>query len=121
MNHEIHLPLAPAPFVFCVRNFRLQRKHAFESLFNNGYDIKQFVDQYIDFILELVKYNLMHTETSTKLFSMKNELDDTLISIQNPGVFLNNMLDELVALKTLIKYESDAKSLAEVMLTKLAR
>lgn len=95
-----------------------------ESLYTQGADLRQFISLYLDFILDITKYKIFNTILATSLpeFLLKSEdaftnLDITVNRISSLE-WLKSLIELLLDLKALIKYDSDCKSTIEAYFLK---
>ena len=95
-----------------------------EDLYNNGQDLRLFVNTYIDFILDLVKYILFKDPSILMipeyLASEGNNAVAATVDFNNNLEYFNRLSDKLLELKTLIKTDNSYKSTIEVFLIKTA-
>ena len=78
-----------------------------ENIDNSGKDMKNFVDQYISFILDLIKYSLFKDMSSTKLpLSLEEKVKYAVSFDGNVNIF-NNMIECLLNLKNNIRYDNN--------------
>lgn len=88
----------------------------FESLYMNGTDLKLFISEYLDFVLQLYKYLLFKDFNVTK-FHCHHENDvKYTINIDNAEQFFSSYLDRILKIKQSIKNDSDIKTTIEIML-----
>lgn len=99
------------------------------SIYNNGKDLKLFIDQYLEFIIDITKYiifgNIMVTKLPASLEKQKS-IDDVnciqyVINIDNNIKFFNDLATVLLQLKNIIKTESNPKSSIEVTFINICR
>ena len=87
--------------------------HILEDAYNSGFDLKQFIKQYIEFMLDVCKYNTVHDISYTQL----PDTDDI-------KAFLNNadkdscldILDLLLQIDRDIKYSPNPRVYIEALL-----
>lgn len=97
-----------------------------EDCYNSGFDLKQFVEQYLDFILDVNKYCLFKSIETTKIPSVfeKNSTHQCLgyiCSIENNTVYYNKLVNKLLELKNTLKYDTNQKSTIEIELINICR
>ena len=86
------------------------------DLYNQGADLKLFVDLFIDFVLDLTKYIIFRSFDIIKIpQSYKSEIEYT-INVEDAGKYYNHLIDKLLELKTLLKGDSMAKNTIEIFL-----
>lgn len=89
--------------------------------FNEGRDLKLFVDQYMNFNLDIIKYSLFK---DCSILGIPNNLQhelDNVINFDNPSKYYNYVVDKLLNLKNMIKYDTNIKSTVEVVMLQIAR
>ncbi|MBO5423994.1 MAG: DNA polymerase III subunit gamma/tau [Lachnospiraceae bacterium] len=98
-----------------------------ETLANQGIDLKQFISNYLDFVLDLCKYILFGTIGVTSIPQYLEETEDQALNIKYTTGFENNLLwfnklsDRLLEIKSAIKYDTSIKSTIEAYLLKTCR
>lgn len=82
-----------------------------ESIHRSGLDLKQFIKQYSYFVLDLCKYDLLH---SFEYLQMPSVYEDTLKTyLPEDYQFFNQLLGEIITLNSNIKWETVPKPLIE--------
>lgn len=93
----------------------------FNSICDNGCDYKNFVDQFLDFCIDVNKYAIFNNCNLIKIpASMVKDLDYAA-GFENAPKYYNLVIDKLLKLKNMVKYESNPRICIEVVLTQLAR
>lgn len=92
-----------------------------EEYYNNGNDLKLFVDKFFSFILDIDKYILFNSMELTTLPSSLEEEVKKCISFDNPGQYYNYILDKLLTLKQTIKDDNTLKNTIIVMFLQMTR
>ena len=100
-------------------------------VYNSGADLKVFVDQYLDFVLDLTKYCLFKTVAVTKLPSYLEEVRtaDGLSSrcikyatgFENNVDTFNKLTDKLLDLKSKLRYETFVQTTVEASFINILR
>ena len=96
---------------------------AIEMLANEGKDLKQFIDEYLGFTLELTKYILFKNIEVTNIPAYLENSVDTIISVSYTTSFdgaldwFNNLTDKLLEIKNTIKYDTTVKYTIEACLS----
>lgn len=86
-----------------------------------GNDLKLFVNQYLDFCIDVAKYALFKTCDVTRIpSSLENDLKYA-VSFDNPEKYYSYVIDKLLDLKNMVKNEVDVRSSIEVTLLQIAR
>lgn len=87
-----------------------------ENLYSSGADLKNFIELYLEFLLDLTKYTVYR---DLKLTSIPAYLEQTIInltsSINNPHWYLD-LIDQLLKIKLEIRYDAFYKSTIEAFL-----
>jgi DNA polymerase-3 subunit gamma/tau len=98
-----------------------------ETLYNEGVDLKQFISNYLDFVLDLCKYILFRSIDVTNIPKYMETTEDSSINIQyttgidNNLAWFNKLSDRILEIKNNIKYDSSYKSTIEAYLLKTCR
>lgn len=95
-----------------------------DELYNNGQDLRLFVNTYLDFILDLIKYILFKDPSLLTipeyLASEGNNAVAATVDFKGSLKYFNTLSDKLLTLKTLIKTDNSYKSTIEIFLIKTA-
>ena len=98
-----------------------------ESLYNEGSDMKVFLEQFLEFTLDINKYCLFKDLSMTKIPSSLEHDNGTRINlayvtnIEGPLQYYNNLVSMLLDLKSSLRYDSNPKSTIEIRLINFAR
>lgn len=92
-----------------------------ENFYEEGWDLKLFVDQYLDFILDLAKYCLFKDLNCIKIpHSMENDLKYA-VGFDNSSQYFNWLVDRILNIKNTIKQDTSIKTTTLVMFLQLMR
>ena len=91
------------------------------SYYLSGKDLKLFVEQYLDFALDLAKYCLFKDINLVKIPANLEPRCSGYASIPNILKWTNNLVTTLLDIKNVIKYDVNYKNTIEVMFIKLCR
>jgi len=95
------------------------------DIYNNGVDLKQFIETYLGFILDLSKYTIFKTLDITEiphyLATAENPVVQKTCDIVDATAWFNNLVDILLQIKLDIKYDSFYKSTIEAYLLRACR
>lgn len=92
-----------------------------EYFYNQGNDLKLFVDNFFSFCLDVSKYSIFRTmDVVTIPNNMKEKLDHS-INFDNAPKYYAYILDKLLNIKQVIKGDSNLKSTIIVMFLQMAR
>ena len=100
---------------------------AIEMLAGEGKDLKQFIDEYLGFTLELTKYILFKSIALTNIPAYLENSTDPLINVSATTNFVdaiawyNNLTDKLLEIKNAIKYDTSVKYTIEAYLIQMCR
>ena len=100
---------------------------AIETLAAEGKDLKQFVNEYLSFILELTKYILFQNICVTNIPAYLENSADTMISVkattnfENSLGWFNNLATKLLEVKNAIKYDTSVKAVVEAYFLMICR
>lgn len=98
-----------------------------EQMYDNGQDLRQFVNNYLEFLLEVTKYILFKDIALTKIPAYLENPADPSISVKyvtnltDPLLAYNKITDKILDLKTNIKNDTSYKSTIEVTFIQLCR
>lgn len=95
-----------------------------DTLFNEGQNLKNFIDVFISFILDLAKFSLFKdifiTSIPSYLASENNSVVQFTVQNKDSEYFIS-LASKLLEIKTLIKYDLDYKSTILVKLLDIAK
>lgn len=92
-----------------------------EYFYNQGNDLKLFVDNFFSFCLDVSKYSIFKTmDVVTIPNNMKDQLDRS-INFDNAPKYYAYILDKLLNIKQVIKGDNNLKSTVIVMFLQMAR
>ena len=92
-----------------------------EALYNQGSDLKLFIDQYLDFIFDLERYCIFNTLNVTKLpLSVEKDVKYA-VGIENNINYYCWLCEKVLNIKNSIKNDTNIKTTIEIMLIQIAR
>ena len=100
---------------------------AIETLASEGKDLKQFVNEYLSFTLELTKYILFKNISITNIPAYLENSADSMTSVSYTTSFdgalnwFNYLADKLLEIKNAVKYDTSVKALIEAYLLQVCR
>jgi DNA polymerase-3 subunit gamma/tau len=100
---------------------------AIDTLAAEGRDLKQFIDDYLSFVLELTKYILFKNIGITNIPAYLENSADNMISVNYTTSFegalawFNALTDKLLEIKSAIKYDTAVKAVIEAYLLQVCR
>lgn len=92
-----------------------------ESIDSSGKDMKNFVDQYMSFVLDLIKYSLFKDMSVTKLPTSLEDKVKYAVSFEGNISVFNKIVDSLLNLKNQIRYDSNPALSVKVAFIQIIR
>lgn len=92
-----------------------------DNIDNSGKDMRNFVDQYMSFILDLTKYSLFKDMNSTKLPLSLEEKVKYAVSFDGNVTIFNKIIDQLLELKNNIRYDNNPALSIKATFIKMVR
>ena len=92
-----------------------------ENIDAAGKDLKNFVDQYMTFVLDLIKYSLFKDLSVTKLPLSLEEKVKYAVSFEGNVKVFNQIVDKLLTLKNEIRYDSNPALSVKVAFIQMIR
>lgn len=92
-----------------------------QKYFDDGYDLKFFVDQFLRFLLDIGKYILGNTLEGTKIPHVMEQEVKYATSFDNPLNWYTYAIDKVLSLKNMIKQDNDPKTTIDVVFMQIAR
>ncbi len=95
-----------------------------EDCFNDGSDLKLFIDQYLDFVLDLNKYCLFKDISLTKIpaslekpkFKGDTMFIQYVVSFDNSLQYFNKLVNSILDIKNMLRYDTMPKTTISVAL-----
>ena len=87
-----------------------------DGLYNEGSDLKLFVEMFLDFLLDLTKYVIFRSFAIIKIPESYKEKLEYTINVENAGKYFNHLIDKVLELKTLVKGDPNIKTTVEIYL-----
>ena len=97
-----------------------------DNLYNEGKDLKLFINQYLSFTLDLCKYCLFKDINITKIPSYLEQIEGNprcvkyVTGIENSGKYFKWLISKILEIKNIIKYDDNIKTTIQVMLINCA-
>ena len=126
--------LGEAPFerMLKLTNFLIGQNEqytlmAIDMLAQEGKDLKQFVNEYLSFALELTKYILFKNISVTNIPAYLENTADPMTSVCQTTSFegalgwFNYLTDKLLEVKNTIKYDTSVKAIVEAYFIQICR
>lgn len=92
-----------------------------EAFYQQGNDMKLFVDQFLQFCLDLSKYALTSDTSITSIPSSMEAKMRRCTAFQDSTKYYSYIVDKLLELKNMIKTDSEVKATVEVMFLQMTR
>lgn len=92
-----------------------------DNLYFKGEDLKLFLNQYIDFILDVNKYCITKNISITKIPITKQNDLNFLINVENANKYFKWLMNNLFDLKNIINYDDNIKNTITIKLLQLIR
>lgn len=100
---------------------------AIETFANEGKDLKQFINEYLSFVLELTKYILFKNINFTNIPAYLETSEDNMINIVYTTSFdgalawFSYLIAKLLDIKSMIKFDTNVKAVVEAYLLQVCR
>jgi DNA polymerase-3 subunit gamma/tau len=100
---------------------------AIETLAIEGRDLKQFIDDYLSFVLDMTKYILFKNIDVTNIPAYLERSADNMtnvsytVSFDGALAWFNYLTDKLLEVKSAIKYDTAVKAVVEAYLLQVCR
>ena len=131
-NTKVVLGEAPFERMLKLTNFLIGSNEqytlmAIEMLAQEGKDLKQFVNEYLSFALELTKYVLFKNISVTNIPAYLENTADPMTSVNQTTSFegalgwFNYLTDKLLEIKNTIKYDTSVKAIVEAYFIQICR
>lgn len=91
------------------------------DFYDQGNDLKLLVDQFLNFCLDIAKYTLFKSITTTRI---PNNMEQDIINATNfegASKYYTYLVDKLLSLKNMLKNDNSPKATIEVIFLQLAR
>lgn len=92
-----------------------------DDFYNSGSDLKVFVDQYLDFILDLTKYCAFKDMSIIKIPSSLSKRCEGYSNIPEILSYSTRLIEKLLNIKMLIKNDPNIKNTVEAMFISIAK
>lgn len=92
-----------------------------EGVDNSGTNIKMFIDNYLNFLLDLTKFCIFNNMEVTKLPSHLEEKLRYTVGIENNQQYFTKLCEEILVLKQQLRYDNSPKLTTQIKLSSLCR
>lgn len=89
--------------------------------YNSGNDLKLFIEQYLDFVLDLTKYCLFKDMSMVKIPASLESRCQGYSNIPDILDYSNNLVGKILDIKTAIRYDVNNKTTIEAMFIAICR
>lgn len=83
--------------------------------YNSGNDLKQFIEQYLDFVIDLTKYIIFKDMSMVKIPTSLESRCKGYAGIPDILKYSNKLVEDILAIKNAIKYDVNSKTTVEAM------
>lgn len=94
---------------------------AIDSYFNSGKDLKLFIEHYLDFSLDLLRYCIFKNINSVKIPTTLEQRCIGFSSIPDITKWTRNLTNKILNIKNTIKYDVNYKTTIEVLMLDICR
>ena len=91
------------------------------GFYNDGNDLKLFVDQFLQFCVDLTKFALFQTCDVTQIPSSMEEDMRNASNFDNAGKYYTYVIDKLLTLKNMLKNDNSPRSTIEIVMLQITR
>ena len=91
------------------------------TMYLNGVDLKLFVDNYLTFVLDVMKMALFNSINITNISKTYEQDIKNLLNFNDVKQFYNYLLDKILNLKNMIKTDTNYKNTIEVAILQMCR
>jgi len=92
-----------------------------EEIYNQGNDLKLFIEQYLDFTLDLFKFSVFQNLDLIKIPPTFKDDIDYVVGDSSSKNYFSRFVDRVLEIKNTIKYDTNIKSTIEVMFIQMCR
>lgn len=94
---------------------------AIEYFYNEGKDLKSFVNNFLDFIIDVAKYSLFGDCNLTNIPNIFESKVVAICAYTDASKKLSYYMDKLLALKNMLKNDNSPKTTIEIMFLQMCR
>ena len=91
------------------------------DFYDEGNDLKLFVDQFLNFCMDVTKYALFGTCDVTRIPSSMEDRLKNSTNFENAAGYYSYVIDKLLVLKNMLKNDNSPRSTIEIMLLQITR
>lgn len=91
------------------------------NFYDEGNDLKLFVDQFLNFCIDVAKYALFHTCDVIRIPSSMEDRLKNSINFENATKYYSYVMDKLLGLKNMLKNDNSPRSTIEIVLLQITR
>lgn len=89
--------------------------------YDEGNDLKLFVDQFLNFCMDVTKFSLFRTADVTRLPSSMEPLLANATNFENASKYYMYVIDKLLVLKNMLKNDTSPRSTIEILFLQITR
>ena len=95
--------------------------YTIDKLYNSGVDLKNFVELFIEFTLDLAKFTIFNDISVTEIPEhLETDVRTVMVQVTDPAWYVD-LVDTLLQIKLEIRYDSNFKSTIEAFLLRYCR
>lgn len=91
------------------------------DFYDDGNDLKLFVDQFLNFCMDVTKYSLFRTCDVTRIPSSMEPRLVNSTNFDNASKYYGYVIDKLLSLKNMLKNDNSPRSTIEIMMLQITR
>lgn len=92
-----------------------------DKLYLDGHDLKLFIEQFLEFCLDIGKYCICKDITITKFPAIYEKLINQSIGFDNNISYYNYVIDKLFELRNILKTDLNTKTTIDIYMLKITR
>ena len=89
--------------------------------YDDGNDLKLFVDQFLNFCMDLTKYSLFHSCDIIRIPTSMEEKLKRATNFDTAARFYAYVMDKLLSLKNMLKNDNSPKTTIEIVFLQITR
>ena len=91
------------------------------DFYDEGNDLKLFVDQFLNFCIDVTKYTLFHSTALTKIPSSMEDRLQASTNFEDASKYYTYIIDRLLGLKNMLKNDNSPRSTIEIIFLQITR
>ena len=89
--------------------------------YDEGNDLKLFIDQFLNFCMDVTKYAIFNSCDMIRIPSSMEELLKNTVNLDNPASRCMYIVDKLLGLKNMLKNDNSPRSTIEIVFLQMCR